>query len=156
MKVEQALKHIEADSASIALRNTLCGISTPSSRAILRFRKVVKQGLKHSRIHERLHEIDTIFQDQYSFIPRDCYQDLLGFQMYDCVPHPQSIHSVIRASLRIGLYADNVRQRAVELLLLSMQQGRPLLYFVETLLELPTVQTQLFLRQLFVFQQAGW
>lgn len=54
------------------------------------------------------------------------------------------------------LYPDGVRQRALELLLLVMQQKRPTYYFAEELVTLPAAERQLFLRELYLFQQYGW
>lgn len=54
------------------------------------------------------------------------------------------------------LYPDGVRQRALELLLLVMQQKRPTYYFAEELVALPFAEGKLFLRELYIFQQYGW
>lgn len=80
MEIGEALKRVDSDAASIALRETICGVGLRSNKTIMRFRRAVKQVTETTKTQTRFREIESVLEDQYSFIPREVFQDLLELQ----------------------------------------------------------------------------
>ena len=155
MDLSEALKRVDDDDASIILRDTICGVGLRSNKTIRRFRRAVKHVTETTKTQARFREIEVLLEDEYSFIPREVFQDLLEYQRLVLSSSMSSI-IVFLICHRVELYPDGVKQRALELLLQIMQQKRPTYYFAEELSALPSAEGQLFLRELYLFQQCGW
>lgn len=80
MEFGEALKRVDTDATSIALRDTVCGVGLRSNRTIRRFRRAVKHVTEITKTQARFREIETVLEDEYSFVPREIFQDLLELQ----------------------------------------------------------------------------
>ena len=82
MEFGEALKRVDSDATSIALRDTVCGVGLRSHKTVMRFIRTVKHVTEHSKVQLRFKEIEALLDDEYSFIPRETFQDLLEYQRY--------------------------------------------------------------------------
>lgn len=155
------LKKIESDVISVSLsrtgsdQSTLLGFSTPG-KAVASVGQLASGWAERVRRRARLHKIDEHLKTHDSYIPLEYYEDLLELQRW--VPNPS--HSGIFIEIncvipRTGLYPKRIRRQAWNLLLVLLQRRRTE-RIVDVIAAWPSIEIQLFVRQLAAFKLSGW
>ncbi|THH21120.1 hypothetical protein EUX98_g8451 [Antrodiella citrinella] len=97
---------------------------------------MVIHGIESITIRSRLREIGEQLDREEAFLPQKLFEDVLELQ-------------------RIGMYSKSIRFQAWDLLLKLMERRRTE-RIVDIILQWPSVEIQLLLRQLSVFKLSGW